>query len=112
MQVKFEGHSHYVMSIAFNPRDGGNTFATGSLDGTVRIWSIGSRTPNYSLDGHDKGVNAVDYYQAADKPYLCSVSDDTYVEPPQRACLFVGQFVYGITRTRVSFGSSMAILVR
>ena len=30
----FEGHSHYVMSVVFNPKDA-NTFATASLDRTV-----------------------------------------------------------------------------
>ena len=26
------------------------------------MWSIGQPTPNFTLEGHDKGVNAVDYF--------------------------------------------------
>jgi coatomer subunit beta' len=32
----FEGHSHYVMQVAFNPKDN-NTFASVSLDRTVKV---------------------------------------------------------------------------
>lgn len=32
----FEGHSHYVMGIALNPKDS-STFATGSLDKTIKV---------------------------------------------------------------------------
>ena len=32
----FEGHSHYVMGIALNPKDS-NTFATVSLDKTIKV---------------------------------------------------------------------------
>ena len=32
----FEGHSHYVMQIVFNPKDN-NTFASASLDRTVKV---------------------------------------------------------------------------
>ena len=28
----------------------------------VQVWSIGQPTPNFTLEGHDKGVNAVDYF--------------------------------------------------
>ncbi|BBG99004.1 Coatomer, beta' subunit [Prunus dulcis] len=51
----FEGHSHYVMQVAFNPKDT-NTFASASLDGTIKIWNIGSPTAEFTLDGHSKGV--------------------------------------------------------
>ena len=34
----FEGHSHYVMQCSFNPKDT-NTFASASLDRTVKVWS-------------------------------------------------------------------------
>jgi WD40 repeat protein len=48
----------------FNPKDT-NTFASASLDRTVKVWSIGQPTPNFTLEGHEKGVNAVDYFQGA-----------------------------------------------
>ena len=54
----FEGHSHYVMSLAINPKDP-NTFASSCLDRTVKIWSFGSSGANYTLDAHDKGVMLV-----------------------------------------------------
>ncbi|XP_021829141.1 coatomer subunit beta'-2-like [Prunus avium] len=71
----FEGHSHYVMQVAFNPKDT-DTFASASLDGTIKIWNIGSPTAEFSLDGHSKGVNCIDYVSRGDKPYLLSGSDD------------------------------------
>ncbi|KAF8425927.1 coatomer WD associated region-domain-containing protein [Tirmania nivea] len=77
----FEGHSHYVMSLAINPKDT-NTFASACLDRTVKIWSLGgSGTANLTLEAHDtKGVNHVDYYPAADKPYILTTSDDRTVK--------------------------------
>jgi coatomer subunit beta' len=71
----FESHTHYVMHVCFNPKDP-STFASASLDHTIKVWSINSNTPNYTLEGHEKGVNYVDYYQGNDKPYLISGSDD------------------------------------
>lgn len=35
-QQVFEGHTHYVMQIVFNPKDN-NTFASASLDRTVKV---------------------------------------------------------------------------
>lgn len=32
----FEGHSHYVMQVSFNPKDN-NTFASASLDRTIKV---------------------------------------------------------------------------
>jgi coatomer subunit beta' len=32
----FEGHSHYVMQLAINPKDT-NTFASASLDRTIKV---------------------------------------------------------------------------
>jgi coatomer subunit beta' len=32
----FEGHSHYVMQVTFNPKDN-NTFASASLDRTIKV---------------------------------------------------------------------------
>ncbi|CAH8656088.1 unnamed protein product [Schistosoma rodhaini] len=75
----FEGHNHYVMHLAFNPKDN-NTFASASLDHTVKVWSLGSGTPNFTLEGHERGVNCVDYSTSGDKPYLASGSDDRTVK--------------------------------
>jgi len=78
-QQVFEGHTHYVMQIVINPKDN-NTFASASLDRTVKVWQLGSNTPNFTLEGHEKGVNCVDYYHAGDKPYLISGADDRLVK--------------------------------
>ncbi|KAI9755881.1 MAG: hypothetical protein M4579_004094 [Chaenotheca gracillima] len=76
----FEGHSHYVMGLAINPKDT-NTFASACLDRTVKIWNLGSGTPNFTLEAHEtKGVNHVDYYPQSDKPYLVTTSDDRTVK--------------------------------
>lgn len=74
----FEGHTHFVMDLCFNPKDS-NSFASASLDRTVKVWTLGSATANFTLTAHEKGVNAVDYYHGADKPYLVTTSDDKTV---------------------------------
>ncbi|XP_069159666.1 coatomer subunit beta' isoform X8 [Procambarus clarkii] len=78
-QQVFEGHSHYVMQIVINPKDN-NTFASASLDRTVKVWQLGSSQPNFTLEGHQRGVNCVDYYHGGDKPYLISGADDSLVK--------------------------------
>ncbi|OQE31253.1 hypothetical protein PENSTE_c001G07121 [Penicillium steckii] len=76
----FEGHSHYVMGMAINPKDT-NTFASACLDRTVKIWNLGSPHANFTLEAHEtKGVNHVDYYPGSDKPYLLTTSDDKTVK--------------------------------
>ncbi|XP_025082598.1 coatomer subunit beta'-like isoform X2 [Pomacea canaliculata] len=75
----FEGHTHYVMQIVINPKDN-NQFASASLDRTIKVWQLGSTTPNFTLEGHEKGANCVDYYTGGDKPYLISGADDRLVK--------------------------------
>jgi len=75
----YEGHSHYVMQAKFNPKDT-NTFASASLDRTIKVWGLNSPTPHYTLDGHERGVNCIDYYPSGDKPYLLSGADDQTVK--------------------------------
>ncbi|GMM33252.1 coatomer subunit beta' [Saccharomycopsis crataegensis] len=80
LEQVFEGHQHYIMGLKFNPKDP-NTFASGCLDRTVKIWSLGSPTPNFTLEAHvTKGVNYVDYYPLNDKPYLITCSDDRTIK--------------------------------
>ncbi|KZT37143.1 Coatomer, beta' subunit [Sistotremastrum suecicum HHB10207 ss-3] len=75
----YEGHTHYIMNIAVNPKDP-NTFASACLDHTVKIWSLTSGSANFSLEAHDKGVNYVEFYPGPDKPYLVTTGDDRTVK--------------------------------
>jgi len=75
----FEGHSHYVMSLAINPKDT-NTFASASLDRTIKVWGFGSPQAHFTLEGHEKGVNCVEYFIGGDKPYLITGADDKLVK--------------------------------
>lgn len=42
----------------------------------LQVWQLGSKRPNFTLEGHEKGVNSVSYYSGGDKPYLISGADD------------------------------------
>ena len=75
----FEGHTHYVMQVVFNPKDA-NTFASASLDHTVKVWSTGQQVPNFTLEGHDKGINCLEYFTGGDKPHLITGGDDKRVK--------------------------------
>ena len=79
----FEGHNHYVMQVKVNPKDT-STFASASLDRTVKVWDIQTARRGtgqeqeallFTLDGHEEGVNAIDYHPG-DDPFLISGSDD------------------------------------
>jgi coatomer subunit beta' len=84
----FEGHAHYVMQVKINPKDT-NTFASASLDRTIKIWGLGSHVPHYTLEGHERGVNCIDYYPSGDKPYILSGADDRTVKIwDYQVCLF------------------------
>ena len=56
----------------------------------MQVWSLGSPVPNFTLEGHEKGVNCVDYYTGGDRPYLISGADDRLVKvrAPRAAWLF------------------------
>lgn len=78
-QVVYEGHSHFVMQVVFNPKDL-STFATASLDRTIKIWGLNTPRAYQTIEAHEKGVNCVEYYPGADKPYLVSGGDDQLVK--------------------------------
>jgi len=75
----FEGHTHYVMQIEINPKES-NTFASASLDRSICIWGLQSVNPHFKLEGHERGVNCVSYYQGGDRPFLVSGADDNLVK--------------------------------
>lgn len=47
---------------------------------SAQVWQLGSSSPNFTLEGHEKGVNCIDYYSGGDKPYLISGADDRLVK--------------------------------
>ncbi len=53
------GHSHAVWAVAVSPD--GQTVASGSLDGTVRLWQRATGMVEAILRGHDSGVCAVTF---------------------------------------------------
>eukprot|EP00928_Gymnodinium_smaydae_P092345 TRINITY_DN7619_c0_g4_i1.p1 TRINITY_DN7619_c0_g4~~TRINITY_DN7619_c0_g4_i1.p1 ORF type:complete len:983 (-),score=256.05 TRINITY_DN7619_c0_g4_i1:18-2636(-) len=77
----FEGHAHYVMMVQWNPRDSSG-FASCSLDRSLKVWGISGRNSaaHFTLNGHQKGVNCVEYAPTGEKPYLISGSDDFTVK--------------------------------
>lgn len=77
--IIFEGHTHYVMQVEINPKDT-NSFASASLDRTVKVWGLNSSVPHFQLEGHDRGVNCVSYYQGGERPFLVSGADDNLVK--------------------------------
>ena len=73
----FDGHEHFVMMLCFSPKDP-STFATASLDGTIKVWQCGySFWPCFSMfsllllstvlkrsgDHGDRGFLALDRWQ-------------------------------------------------
>ena len=44
------------------------------------MWQLGSLQPNFTLEGHEKGVNVIEYFQGGEKPYLISGADDRLVK--------------------------------
>ena len=75
----YDGHVHYVMMVRFNPKDPAY-FASASLDKTVKMWCLTAPDPNFTLEGHDQGVNCVAFMPSGDRPFLVSGSDDLTVK--------------------------------
>jgi len=51
----------WCLQAVFNPKDP-NTFASASLDRSIKVWGLTSPAPHFTLEGHDKGVNCIDYF--------------------------------------------------
>ena len=52
-----EGHLGWVSSVVFSPD--GETLATGSEDGTIRLWGVNTWTHLRALTEHTFGVSGV-----------------------------------------------------
>lgn len=57
MQQALEGHSDWVMSVAFSPD--GSRLASGSWDTTVKVWDAATGTLQQTLEGHSDPVMSV-----------------------------------------------------
>ena len=70
-----EGHSDWVSSVAFSHDS--TRLASGSVDGTVKIWDVSSGACLQTLEGHSDSVSSVAF--SHDSTRLASGSDDTTV---------------------------------
>jgi coatomer subunit beta' len=68
-------HSHLFVCFCFIP-----SFPSSSRLLLSAVWSLGSPEANFTLEGHEKGVNCLAYYPGGDKPYLLSGGDDFVVK--------------------------------
>jgi WD40 repeat protein len=75
------GHTGPVFAVEFAPK--GHVLATGSFDGTVRIWNASSGKQEKSLSGHMGRVHSLSFNK--DGTMLC-VGAGTVPEQPGGAC--------------------------
>ncbi|CAD6257418.1 unnamed protein product [Miscanthus lutarioriparius] len=71
----FEGHSDRVKHVNFNPMDT-NSFATASLDHTIKIWNISSPESKITMSDHPDGLLCVHSYTIDMRQYLIAGSWD------------------------------------
>ncbi|CAO2657539.1 Nn.00g036650.m01.CDS01 [Neocucurbitaria sp. VM-36] len=67
-----EGHSGEVISIAFSPDS--TQLASGSADGTVKLWNLGTARCFQTLHGHRRAILSIDFSYSSTQ--LGSVSED------------------------------------
>ncbi len=73
-----EGHTGWVRSVAFSPPDG-TMLASGSGDGTVKLWDVDTETNIATLEGHTAWVTSV-AFSPPDGTILASGADDRTVQ--------------------------------
>lgn len=55
--MEFNAHCGDVVSISLGPDN--NTYITGSVDKTCRLWDIREESPKQTFFGHEADVNSV-----------------------------------------------------
>lgn len=71
----FEEQPCTVYQLIFNPNDT-NCFATASSNDTVKLWSIDSLKPKYTLHGHSDSVKCLHFFTRDGQQYLITGSSD------------------------------------
>ena len=69
---RLEGHSNWVLSVAFSPD--GKTLAAASFDNTIKLWNLQSQKPIATLAGHSSAVYSVAF--SPDGKTLAAASAD------------------------------------
>ena len=75
LEETLEGHTDAVRSVAFSP-DGG-MLASGSFDGTIKLWNVANGDLINTLEGHEEAVRGVAF--SPDGKRLASASFDQTV---------------------------------
>jgi len=73
---KLSGHKHEIFSVAFSPD--GNYLASGSFDGTTRIWETKNWSLLHELAGHANWISAVAF--SPDGRWLATAGLDRRVQ--------------------------------
>ena len=71
-----KGHKRRIESVAW--RQDGLQLATGSQDGTVKVWEVATAKTLHTLTGHTKPVRGVAW--SPDGKFLASGSDDHLIK--------------------------------
>ncbi|ETO31965.1 WD-40 repeat protein [Reticulomyxa filosa] len=82
--IMFEGHTHWINSVKYEPNESGNTILSGSFDKSVRLWDIRSGQQTQVFNGHISCVRTVEYSPfvvnnieiGGNSNVICSGSDD------------------------------------